>query len=255
MTKTRELFMIMAGITLLVAAIWFWAYFRPSSNRVAQIRIDTEERENELNATMEAARVRRRIHEELTERHRVLSAEWREKAANLPQRFDDRAVLRHIQYVIYPHTEEIELSFDVSERREYDLLYSTVVTLEFETSYWQFLAILHNLIQGDLGNRVVNYTLEVSPMEESDFVEMRTNVAGGRGAGYIPEHIRHVFVTNEIDPIGLHMLSVEMEVEYLSIEPGLLSEAEWRTIWELEELLLNFVEDLNIPETPAEETN
>jgi hypothetical protein len=126
-----------------------------------------------------------------------------------------------------------------------DLLYSTTVNLNFATSYWQFLSILYNLVQGDLGNRVVNYTLQVVPLDEEEFNSMRIEILGGPAAGYIPTGFdlfggRQVNILQALmqpaavtDPIGLHTLGVQMQVEYLSLEPGMLSEATMRALWEL----------------------
>jgi len=180
----------------------------------------------------------------MTEQYNVLSAQWEVKAANLPHIFDDTAALRHIQSVIYPHTEQVTLGFGLSQRREGDLLYSTVVNLNFKTSYWQFLSILYNLVEHEnLGNRVVNYTLSIQPLEPEEFHDM----VRGPGEEFIPEHILAEFAQDffeyfvrgntEVEILGLHTITANMQVEYLSITPGLIDEGAMRVIWDAEDLL------------------
>ncbi|MCL2576694.1 MAG: hypothetical protein FWE27_01400 [Defluviitaleaceae bacterium] len=233
MNKTVQIFVIMGSLAVLIGALWYWLYLRPHIAKMEDWQIRIDERTEQLATDERDAQNRRAIYAHMTSYYQELSVRWEIAAAALPDVFDDTKVLRHIQEVIYPHTEEIQLSFGLSEQREGDLLYSTIVNLEFETSYWQFLSILHNLVQGDLGNRVVVYKLEVSPLEVPEFISMRDEIAGGPAAGYLPEHIRPNFMRGaEINPIGLHTLDVTMQVEYLSIEPGLLSEIDLRAEWE-----------------------
>jgi hypothetical protein len=256
MTKAREVFVIMGAVSLLVAALWFFVYLRPSMNRAAAMRVLIEERDAELDNRQAQAEYRRREHNRLTEHFAALSARWAQAAAALPFYFDDTAVLRHIQSVIYPHTEQLELEFSMSELREGDQLYSTVVSLEFRTSYWQLLAILYNLVERDddmnLGNRVVNYDLVVSPLTIGDFTDMLDGLIYfvDPEEDDIPEHLIMQFIHDfqrehdsgrrgEEEPpmFGLYDIHVEMEVEYLSIRPGLLSERDMRVIWALEDLI------------------
>jgi len=226
----------MSCIALLIAALWFWAYLRPSNERRAAQRVAITERTERLQREREDAEAREALFRTLTARHTEISVRWDEVKSDLPEEFKDTAALRHIEHVIYPHTREIELDFNLSEQREGDELYSTVVTLRFETSYWQYLSILYNLVQGNLGNRVVVYRLEVSPLEESEYISMLRDREYGilmtDAFGHIPEHIREVLNDGNINPVGLQTFEVEMEVEYLSLLPGLMSESDLREAWE-----------------------
>ncbi|MCL2224038.1 MAG: hypothetical protein FWB96_03610 [Defluviitaleaceae bacterium] len=232
MNKLSQIFVIATAVAVLIGALWFWLYFRPHTATMERLRAEIVAREAQIANDYREAQNRRSRYAHMTEFYAELSQRWEVAAAALPYIFDDTEVLRHIQDVIYPHTSAINMSFNTSTQREGDLLYATVVSLQFETSYWQFLSILYNLVQGDLGNRVVVYTLDVSPLETAEFISMRDTIAGGPAAGYIPPHIRPAFMPGaQINPIGLHTLSVRMQVEYLSIQPGLLSEADLRAQW------------------------
>jgi len=234
--KKREIVIIMSCLALLIAALWFWAYLRPSNERREEWRQKITEKTERLERARQDALARQDRFETLTAREAELRVRWDEVARDLPNEFKDTAALRHIQQVIYPHTREIELDFNLSEQREGDELYSTVVTLRFETSYWQYLSILYNLVQGNLGNRVVVYRLEVSPLEESEYISMLRDREYGilmtDAFGHIPEHIREVLNDGNINPVGLQTFEVEMEVEYLSLLPGLMSESDLREAWE-----------------------
>lgn len=227
MVKGREVFIILFFIAVLGTALYAWAYLRPARERIAELREDITEREARLENERLQAMIRANQYAGLYELHTELSAQWEVEAAALPVIFDDTRVLRHVQSVIYPHTDSLTLAFGMSEEREGDELWSTTIYLEFETSYWQFLSILYNLVQGDLGNRVVNYTFTVTPMDPDDFNERITPVVDD-----MPDYIRNqlgpqlynfFYLGNRDDGIvGLYMLEVQMEVEYLSQEAGLL---------------------------------
>jgi hypothetical protein len=268
MNKMRELFIIMGALSVLVAAIWFWAYLRPSQARAEQLRIDIINRETDLNTQRQEAEDRNATFARMTARYEELIVRWEDKSSALPDVFDDTEVLRHIQRVLYPHvragldeddeqTKRIELTFGFSEMREDDLLYSTVVDLKFETTYWQFLSILYNLVeQENLGNRVVNYRIGVELISIEEFTERIDGLVylTGTREDDIPMHIMEQFredfsrahattgrggEENAPPPMeGLYLLTVEMQVEYLSIRPGLTRESDLRIIWELEDLLL-----------------
>jgi DNA-directed RNA polymerase subunit F len=230
----------MGALTVLIAAIWFWAYFRPARNRMADLRTETAEREERLATEQREAEERERIARLLRADRAELTEEWDQvQREDLPSDFSPRDVLRHIEDVIYPHTRFIEVEFNASELREDDELYSTIVTIEFETTYWQLLTILHNLVQGGLGNRVVTYEIDVFPMDESelrDILEHREyGVLNTAAAEFIPEDIlteirAFLHRTVEESP-GLFRLFVEMDVEYLSMRPGLVSEDDLRASW------------------------
>jgi hypothetical protein len=258
--KAKELFIIMGGVTILVAALWFWLYLRPSNARVEDWRERTVERDARLDLTELEANARATNFARMTAHFADLNARWEQAAAALPFYFDDTAVLRHIQSVIYPHvveTEEgdgtIDLTFGLSRQREGDLLYSTIVTLNFTTTYWQFLSILYNLVEREddmnLGNRVVNYSLTVSELEMTEFRDRLDGLIYlvGPEEDDIPEHIIMQFIHDfqayfggrgaDVEMQGLYLLNVQMDVEYLSINPGLLSEDDMRALWALEEII------------------
>lgn len=240
---SRRVFVIIFFIGVLVTVIYLWAYFRPQRNRIDEMRQDVVARYDHITETYRRALERNRIYEALLESYEYLSVEWAIEEAVLPDRFYDTAVLRHIYEVIYPHTNPanptISLSFGVSEEREGDALWSTRIELEFETSYWQFLAILYNLVQGELGNRVVEYEFNVEPMAREQLAGMLT-FEGPLGYSWalIPEHLRRqfhpAFIAGE-DVLGLYMLDVTMTVEYLTLEPGILPEAVAREQWEADD--------------------
>jgi len=219
-SKTAQIFVIMGALAILVGALWYWLYFRPHVETMENWRNRIAAREERLDREFREAEARRVAYAEMDRQLEVLSVRWAEVLETLPEVFEDTVVLRHIEEVIYPHTDALSLSLGSSTLRSGDLLYSTTVSLSFTTSYWQFLTILHNLVQGELGNRVVVYSLAVSPLDVREFITMRDEVATGDGAEFIPEHIRpHFMPGGDIEPAGLHMFVVSMNVEYLSIEP------------------------------------
>jgi hypothetical protein len=226
----------MGALALLVAALWFWLYLRPMQNNIYNLQNNIAERQARISQAEMLAMVRSNNHANLVYQLEVRGAEWEVASADLPQTFRDTDVLRHIQRNIYPHATSVDIRFNESERRPYDELYSTIIDLEFETSYWQFLSILYHLTEEEaLGNRIVTYRINVTPMPADDFLE---NVIGV--AEYIPEHIRAQFVADfhayhagaDVQFDGLYNLRIDMQVEYLSLEPGLLSESDMRMIWE-----------------------
>lgn len=242
MAKIRELVVIMVALAILLGALWFWLYLRPSLARMADLEVRIEERYNNLNTQRDEAQARRDRFAELSAQLAVRTVEWNEASADLPQTFRDTDVLRHVQQRIYPHANVIELEFYASERRPGDELYSTRVNLVFETSYWQLLSILYHLVEEEaLGNRIVVYEIDIFPMEAADFLE---NVIGI--AEYFPDHIREQFVPlfqaylagADVEFPGLYMLQVDMYVEYLSLEPGILSTANMEAM--VEEVLAGF---------------
>jgi hypothetical protein len=122
--------------------------------------------------------------------------------------------------------------FGVSQLREEDLLYSTVVTLKFETSYLQFLTILYHLADRDfnLGNRVVTYTLGIGELESGELSDMMV-----RAFSEMPENIRDEFfedyrraTSGESNEEFLRLITVEMQVEYLTLSPGTFQESYMR---------------------------
>jgi hypothetical protein len=240
MIKQRELIMILLCIAALMAAAWFWVYYQPATERIAQEEQKIEEKKESQRIELEQADQRTRRHANLSEDFRLIKEEWEVAAASLPDRFSDVEVLRDIQRVIYPHTGELSLSIGNSEQRAGDELWSTTVSLNFKTSYWQFLSILYDLVNADLGNRVVSYNLSVTPLDPSDF---RSMVEGS--ADNMPEHIVEQFIEEyraiflhgrtDVEIIGLHMLDVNMRVEYLSLEPGMLTLSNLRAMWAEEE--------------------
>jgi hypothetical protein len=235
MAKTREVFIIIGGIAVLAAALWFWLYLRPSNARVYELRNDIAARRIRLDTTRRDAENRVERYAIMNARFEELSRQWEIAAADLPDYFDDLEVLRHLQRVIYPHTETIQLNFGLSTRREADLLYSTIVNLEFTTSYWQFLTVLYQLIEEEaLGNRVINYTIDVRPMTGDEESAFRTAVPGF--AEYMPPHVFAQVQANVLGMAdvlfrGLYMLRIEMQLEYLSLQPGMLSEGAMRALW------------------------
>jgi hypothetical protein len=232
MLKTRELIIILFFVGVLAGVLYFWFYLQPARRRIEERRVSIVERTERLEREHLAAAGRRNVHRNLSNDHDVFRAAWIVEAAALPQRFNDVQVLRHIQEVVYPHTREIRLTLTEPEEREGDELWSTTVSLAFTTSYWQFLSILHNLVQGELGNRVVNYDFSVMPMEPTDFIEMVEAVLIYM-PDYIVEQFRSDFVRvfvqgdQDVEFIGLYMLEVNMEIDYLSIEPGVLGVNSW----------------------------
>lgn len=274
--KKKEIAAIAAGVAVLLGGLWILLFLRPNIETRAQLEVMIAA-QIEDNTQREVAAINRtRIYNDLTESLRGLSAQWAVAAATLPTTFDAPRVLRDVQRVLYPHTESIHLTFGVSTRRPADLLYSTIVNLRFDTSYWQFLTILHNLIQRPedlaewerevddrelLGNRVVTYTLNVNLMEERDFLDMlldteRGILRGGDVYDSLPPEIRAILDSPDVrleprairtdpeirldpviymEPIGLHRFTVNMDVEFLTLEPGRFTEAELRAIWARED--------------------
>jgi len=240
MIKQRELILIMLCIAALTAAAWFWVYYQPATARIEEQRQRIAAKEESMRVALEQAEQRTRQHEKLSADFTRIKAEWEVAAAALPDKFNDVEVLRDIQRVIYPHTSELSLSIGNSEQRKGDELWSTTVSLNFTTSYWQFLSILYDLVNADLGNRVVNYNLGVSSLAPADFRDM---VLGSRDN--MPEHIIEQFIDDfqnyfmrgrtDIEIIGLHMLDVSMRVEYLSLHPGMLTLSNLRALWAEEE--------------------
>jgi hypothetical protein len=237
MIKAKEIFIIMGCLTVIVAGLWFWVYFRPSQNRVSELRIATEERYERLNREQMLAEFRRASRDILYEQLEYSRVEWEVIQADLPVTFSDTEVLRHIQRNIYRHTDNIQLEFGTSMQRPEDELYSTIVSLAFTTTYWEFLTILYRLVEGEegavdsLGNRIVTYDITSSEIYDMD--EFITRIQGV--AEFMPTHIfeqvQQVVLGGAVDFTGLYMLQVTMEVEYLSLEPGLLSEPDIRGLW------------------------
>jgi hypothetical protein len=240
MIKQRDLIIIILCLSVLAAVAWYWAYYQPSRNRILALEARIEERKDALRLAEEQARQRSVEFDELTLRNEEIQEEWKIVAADLPERFVDTDVFRHVQSVIYPHTRELSMNFSDSVQREGDELWSTKINLSFSTTYWQLLSLLDTLVNGDLGNRVVNYSLGVSPLTPEEFL-----AEVERSLGDIPDHIINEFSTqiheyftlqNENAEIwGLHMLNVGMEIEYLGLYQGLLSQGEMRTRWEEED--------------------
>jgi hypothetical protein len=252
MVKKRELFIILFFVGVLGAALYWWVYRQPAMRRIEGLETLIEERTQQLDRDRNAAQTRRNIYSDLSVRHNELREEWLVEAAALPVRFDDVQVLRHIQEVIYPHTQRIELEFGVSEEREGDELWSTTIELSFRTSYWQFLSILYNLVQGELGNRVVTYEFEVFPLSPGEFREMVEPVLIHM-PDYIVEQFRSDFIeffvrgNQSVEFMGLYLLDITMTVEYLSIEPGLLPLDTLREVWEIQDANQSLIEgDTNV---------
>lgn len=257
--KKKEITAIAIGVAILLAGLWVLFFLRPRIETISEYGERTAALIEDNRVRREAIQARHTRYAQLGYDLTDVRAEWEVAAADLPTTFDSATVLRHVQHVLYPHTGEIELNFGVSTQREYDLLYSTTVELTFVTTYWQFLAVLNNLVNPDdvlwallfedgdrLGNRVVNYELSVEPIEEGDYLDLllgdRDNygILGHWSFGEMPPHIRDVLQSDyanrdEINPAGLQMFEVTMIVEYLTLEPGLFEEADLRAIWAIED--------------------
>jgi hypothetical protein len=225
MIKQRDLIIILVAVSALTALIWFWFYFQPANEKIAALENRIETRKEELRLAEEAAGIRTQEHAVLTAEHEEVREKWETEAANIPDTFEETSALRHMQRVIYPHVDNLTISWGDSTMRENDGLWSTTVNLNFSTSYWQFLSILHDLVNADLGNRVINYSLGVAELEPGEF---RYMIEGS--LDNMPEHIieqfrqsfQNYFVRGLTDTeiIGLHMLSITMQVEYISLYPG-----------------------------------
>lgn len=239
MIKQRDLIVILVCLAVIIAAVWFWVYYQPASNRIEQLEARTEERREDLRVAEQQARQREVGYANLSAEYAEIKEAWEVAAADLPVRFKDTEVLRHIQSVVYPHTENLNLSFSNSVQRADDELWSTTINLNFETSYWQLLSILDTLVHGDLGNRVINYSLNVSPLAPAVFLSLVE-----RSLEHIPYHIVQQFNRQiyeyfvlgleDAEIWGLYMLNVTMDIEYLSLEPGIVPLATLREQWEAE---------------------
>lgn len=235
MTKVRELMIILICLSILLGSLWFWLYLRPANQRAEELRTTIAARIERLQDEEDQAMQRRVVYADLTAELEIRMAEWEVASVDLPESFVDTEVLRHVQENFYRHTPAVSLGFNHSHRRPGDELYSTVVSLAFNTSYWQLRAILYHLLEEDaLGNRVISYSIGIAPMLPEDFLDSVIGVAE-----YIPEHIREEFVADfhayhagaeDVQFDGLYMLSVSMDVEYLSLTPGMLPEVQIRTI-------------------------
>jgi hypothetical protein len=244
MAMGKQVFVILFFVGVLGAALYFWAYYQPASRRMDALRTRIEVKTEQLAADERAARDRELVYASITEEYVELVAQWDIEAQTLPEEFNDTRALRHIHRVVYPHTDKIELEFGISEEREGDELWSTTVELSFETSYWQFLSILYNLVQDDLGNRIVNYEFTVRPLVEgrAQFIERLTSILD-----HVPDDIRRR-LQREIaqpEPFGFYMLDVTMEIEYLSQHHGdFLSLDALRGLWEELDALINEAEEV-----------
>ncbi|MCL1843195.1 MAG: hypothetical protein FWF79_05235 [Defluviitaleaceae bacterium] len=236
----KELFIILFFVAVLGGVVYFLVYFRPARDRIENMENRIATREAQITSDENAARARNAQYEIVSTEHVRLREQWEFEAADLPYVFSDTQVLRHIQDVIYPHTRAVQLGFDVSVERPGDELWSTIISLDFETSYWQFLSILYNIVQGYLGNRVVSYSFSVEPLSPADFRYMVEPVVDD-----MPEHIVEqfrsdfqqffIFGNQNIEMMGMYMLSVSMEVEYLTLNPGILPPAAMQLIWDAED--------------------
>jgi len=245
MIKERDLVIILVCLSILMAVAWFWLYLQPTMDRIEALERRTLEREQALDLRYSQVRQRRVTYDRLTEEYQRIRAEWDIAAAALPRRFYDTEVLEHIQRVIYPHTDSLSLSFSDSVQRPGDQLWSTTISLSFNTTYWQFLSILDDLVYGELGNRVINYSLGVSPLSHSDFfymvqgpaVEFLSDDMRAELTAYV-QHVNAYFGGPNAPigdvMIGPYTLSISMSIEYLGLEAGRMPVEAWRRVWESE---------------------
>ncbi|MCL1883810.1 MAG: hypothetical protein FWF81_08685 [Defluviitaleaceae bacterium] len=186
MIRQRDLIVIMICFAALIAVMWFWIYYQPALGRISELERSILHRAESLHLAEEGAKRRILKYADINERYSAVREEWEVMAASLPYKFEDTEVLRSVQNVVYPHVRNLNLSFSGQSQRPDDGLWSTGINLSFATSYWQLLAILDKLVDGEMGNRVVNYSLSLNH--------------------------------GETDFRGLQMLNVSMEIEYLSLE-------------------------------------
>ncbi|MCL2049260.1 MAG: hypothetical protein FWG87_11100 [Defluviitaleaceae bacterium] len=241
MVKTKELLIILIFLGVAAAAMYYWLYLIPKNNAIAEWDVKIEERRKQIDDDRAAALDRQQEKVRLTAQRAEFSEDWAREAAALPERFSDVEVLRHIQEVIYPHTDKVSLNFNESVERAGDEIWSTSINLSFSTSYWQFLSILHNLVAGELGNRVINYSLRVSEIEPGDFRAMVEPVLDTIPAEILSQFLpdfRAYYANRNVDFMGMYMLDVSMEVEYLSIYAGMLSVGDMAAEWEAEDIML-----------------
>jgi|GEM_PF-1339415 len=250
--KSRQVFVILFFIGVLGTALYLWAFLRPARVTIETMQQDVVARRATIDENRRQANARIAMYEHAAAELEVLAELEREERTALPPIFDDTAVLRHIYDVVYPHTNPanptINISFGNSQARPGDDLWSTTIELSFETSYWQFLSILHNLVEGDpdrdilerdLGNRVVEYNFNVRPMTREEFGGMLMQESPlGYAWSEIPVHIRNEFHADFLagrDIMGLYMLNVNMRIEYLTLEPGILPRDVLRRQWVAED--------------------
>lgn len=172
----------MAGLLVLGAVIYIFAFLRPNANRIESLHLDIAAAHIEL----EAARGRDNIHPELLMDVERLTGEvsnqesdWERSrnvwdnyfAQHLPAIFDEADIRQRIDGIVRPHSESLNMYFPYSQPRSVmsynednphglpEGIWLTPIEVSFTASYGSLITILDSLAHIGIDNRIVEYSL------------------------------------------------------------------------------------------------
>jgi hypothetical protein len=166
MVSKRELVLLIMLLVILSGVGYYFFFFTPTMETVSQLtetvgRLENDIRDAEIRELQYSAQVARR--DEMT----VLFNEY---MATLPANFDDADILYRLHDIIYPYTNEINVSLpneplltakDAVSGEDSNLTAIAVypVNISFNVSMGSLMAILEGFARQDIDNKVSAYSL------------------------------------------------------------------------------------------------
>ena len=154
--RQKEAVLILIVLAIASGALYYFLFFTTYTVN----RDQTQEQNMLRREEMVRARHDRDSYAYMLNRLAVVEEEWLVATADIPLFFDDIDVLARIQGIVYPYTRQVAISIGSTEERA-DTLLSTVVQINFISSYGGFLSILDGLAEEDIDNRIINYDISV----------------------------------------------------------------------------------------------
>lgn len=153
MFTRREIVLIVILVLMLGGVGYFLLFFQPIMAEIESLNATIEQREAELID----ARVRTFQYGALYVRRYELQDPWEVAMTYIAHEFDVVDILQRVQEIVVPRTQNANVTFAGSSNLGSELVVNTV-SISFVSSRAGLEAVLLDLSQDDMYNRIINYS-------------------------------------------------------------------------------------------------
>ncbi len=162
MLSRREIVLIIILLVVIAGTAYFLLFLQPTLADIQTAQASITSKEDEL----VELKILEAQYAQIVESRSAIQPQWEAFEQGVPQSFDDTEVLRIIQKVIYPYTENIDVEFPeqgedavdaASDESAPTLMYR--VALDFTVPYEDIEPILEGFKEERLVSRVVEYDI------------------------------------------------------------------------------------------------
>ncbi len=176
MLSKREIIALIFLLTLITGMAYFFLFLSPKLTEIENTRSSISSLESQI---VQAKIIEDQYNTLITDRDDLV-AQWENYENAIPLTFDDSEVLRLLQRVIYPHTEEVNVGFQGYSAAASATVDSPVqihsISLNFSIPYDSLDDLWQAFADETLENRIINYNLSRYENQETSDIEYNVSL-------------------------------------------------------------------------------